>query len=698
MPMKDEDLLHIIETAVQDTTAFDATFMSENESLLDRYLGNPYGDEQPERSKVISNDVMDVVESDMPSLVRVFLGSGEILKFKPNKKSNQEDVKEAKDKTKYVHWQIRDQDWSYPVISGFIKDSLIQKMGVVKYFVDESTEIEEHKKTGLNSLELSLVEESLDGEDVKSVEVSERSEEDELGRFDVTFKVERTTKQVKIINVPTERFLMTRNATNKNEASVVGDIELVTRGELLSRGFDREIISSIPQAGAQSETSSGATANASTVQSNLEDIRDADEGGADNSLVFSDWALEEVELENLYILVDYDEDGIAERRNVIRSGDIILENEVFNHVPYAVMSSIQMPHKAIGRSRAEITAPTARTKTAILRGIQDNIYAVNNPRIGANGNVHMDDLLVQRPNGIVRTKGEANPGQSLFPIEIPYIGDKALQVIQYWDQARAQSTGTMLASQGLDADSLGEESATRFEGVEKASQAKIELVARTMAETGFRDLFAGIAWLDSNFQDAETELEILGEELSVNPSDWKFKHSIVSNVGLGIGDDDKLLQTMTGFLQIHQQLAATGSPLTDTQKQYNILDRIVKGADLADTAEFFNNPEKPDELLQAENDILNTAVQQLQQQLQASANPLAEAEQIRAQAKLIEAQNKQSVDIAKAQEDQRQFNMNLLQKQDQANKELALKLTELEQKFSSQLNADFKQNEVSTSG
>ena len=697
MPMKDIDLLHTIETAVQDTTAFDATFMRENEDLLDRYLGNPYGDEQPERSKVVSNDVMDVVEADMPSLARVFLGAGEILKFKPNKKSDPQDVKEADKKTKYVNWQIRGQDWSYPVILGWIKDAEIQKMGVVKYFVEETSEIEEHTKTGLNAAEFSMVEDSLQGEDVKSIKITERTEENEQGKFDVTFKVERTCKQVKVQNVPTERFLITRNAANKNDASVVGDLELTTRGDLLSRGFDRDVISQIPIAGNRAETQGGTSANSTSAQSRLEDIRDADEGGADNELTFDAWALEQVELQDLYILVDYDEDGIAERRHILRSGDVILVNEVFNHVPYAIMSAILMPHKAIGRSRAEITAPTARVKTAVQRGILDNIYNVNNPQMGANGNVNMDDLLVKRPGCIVRVKGDGNPGQNLYPIETPYIGDKALQVIQYLDQQRAQSTGSLLASQGLNADDLSKETETRFNGVEQASEAKVELVARTFAETGFRDLFQGIAWLDENFQDSATEIEVLGEELTVNPADWKFKHSVVSNVGLGIGDNEKLLQTMAGLLQVHQQLAATGSPLTDQVKQYNILTRIIKGSGLPDPAEFFNNPEEPEQLLKAENELLNNMVVQLQQQLQQAQNPLAEAEQIRAQAKLVEAQATQQTNIAKLAEEQRQFNVETAQNQDKLFKDMAIKLTEIEAKFGQQQNANYLQNEETVS-
>ena len=694
--MKDADLLHIIQTAVADTTAFDDVFMGENEDLLDRYLGNPYGDEKAEQSKVISNDVMDVVEADMPALARIFLGSGDVIKFKPNKSSNDADVKEADQKTKYVNWQIREQDWSFPTLHGWIKNAEIQKTGVVKYFVEETSDIEEHTKDGYNAAELALFEESLEGEDVKSIEITERTEENQDGRFDVTFRVEKTRKEVKIKNVPLERFMITRNAENKNEAAVVGDIEETTRGELLARGFPRKLISKIPEAGNQAETAGGTTGNSGTVAttgSRLEDIRDADEGGSGNELTFSDWALEKVELEDLYIMVDFDQDGIAERRHILRSNDIILENEVFNHVPYAIMSTILMPHKAIGRSRAEITAPTARTKTAVLRGMMDNIYAVNRPRMAANANVNMDDLLVMRTNGVIRSKGEGPVGNDILPVMIPYIGDKALQVVQYLDQARAQSTGTLQASQGLDADNLGKETATRFEGVKDASEAKVELVARVIAETGFRDLYQGVAWLDANFQDTETEIEILGEELTVNPAEWKLTHSIVSNVGLGVGDDEKLLNTMSGFLQISQQLKANGSPLTDSVKVYNMLNRVVKGSDLPDTSEFFNNPERPDELIQAENEILNNIVQQQQQALEASANPLAEAETIKAQADLVKAQGKRELDIAKMLEDQRQFNTETAQKQSQSIKDLALKLTEIEAKFGREQNANFDQNE-----
>jgi hypothetical protein len=614
----------------------------------------------------------------MPSLARVFLGAGETMKFKPNKSSDQDDVSEADQKTKYINWQIRGQKWSYRVLLGWLKDTEIQKTGVVKYFQEKTTEVEEHKMTGLSELEIAAHLEVLDGKNVEKVEISERGESDEAGRMDITFKVKKTRKSVKIINVPPERFILTRNAIDKDDAELVGDYELVTRGELLSRGFPKSKISDIPLHGGDRGND----------ESRLEDIRDADEGGAEERTTFSSWASEQVEVMDLYPLIDFDEDGIAERRHIIRGGDVILLNETFNHVPYAMSSAILMPHKAIGKSRAEITAPTARVKTAILRGINDNIYAVNNPQMGANQLVNMDDLLLKRPNGIVRVRGEANPGQSLFPITTPYIGGEALQVIQYWDGARAQTTGSLLPSQGLNADDLGKETATRFNGTDKSSKAKVELVARTIAETGWRQLFEGLAWVNRNFQDSETEIEVLGEELTVNPSEWKFDHSVVSNVGLGVGDDEMQLQTMGSLLQVSQQLSSTGSPLTDQVKLYNILDNIVKSSGLPDTSRFFNNPEEPDEMLKAENEILNNLVVQLQGQLQQVQNPLAEAERIKQESNLLIAAAKQEeqkaksqLDLAKFLEDQRQFNAKLIQDNRQFQESTATKLTELELKF-----------------
>jgi len=126
---------------------------------------------------------------------------------------------------------------------------------------------------------------------------------------------------------------------------------------------------------------------------------------------------------------------------------------------------------------------------------------VNNPRNVVHPDVDLDDMLTVRTNGLVRLDEDTNilPQQAVMPLVIPYIGDRTLQVLQYVDQTRAQTTGALLANQGLDSDAIGRETATRFKGVQDDGQAKIELIARNYAETGWRKLYEGIAWLASRY-------------------------------------------------------------------------------------------------------------------------------------------------------------------------------------------------------
>lgn len=387
-----------------------------------------------------------------------------------------------------------------------------------------------------------------------------------------------------------------------------------------------------------------------------------------------------VEITDLYVMVDYDQDGVAERRHILKSGNHILINEAFDHVPYASLSCLLMPHKAIGRSRAELTQQTQRVKTVLMRQTLDNMYAVNRPRNVLHPDVNIDDYLQIRPNGAVRLKSktQVNPANAVVPLVVPPMMQQSLQVVQYMDSVRAQSTGTYLASQGLDADSIAKETATRFMGVQEKGDEKIELVARTMAETGWRKLYEGVAWMVSHFQDEETEIFVLGESLKINPSGWRYEHFVSSKVGLGAGSPEKMVESMQGILGIQQQLQATGSPMVDQVKLYNTLDDIIKGLGLKQTNQFFNNPEKPEQLLLAENEILKAQLLQTQQLLEQSQNPLAEAETIKAQARLIEAQGKGGLEAAKIAENARQFNIKTAQDAKQHQDDLVFDLTKLE--------------------
>ncbi len=666
MKMSEFELLSILTAAEQDAAIYNGEFSALNTRLYKDYMQDLYGDEVTDQSQVISPDVQDVVESDMPSLARIFLGSRQPVVFEAN---NEQDEQEVEEKNNYVNWLIMEQPNSYQTLFAWMKEAEIQKNSVVKYYVEDERKTEETNYEGVDENELSEIYNSF----TNTVEVTGQSQ-DENG-YNITFKEMKGRQEIRIVNVPTDQFLITKNAPSIDRAELVGDKVTKTRGQLLAEGYERSLVDGLPALNEENEQKIR---------------RDQEQGGGDSNI--NNWASEKVELKDLYVLVDFDGDGIAERRHILKSGNHILVNEAFDHVPYASLSCVMMPHQAIGRSRAELTQQTQRVKSVILRQTLDNMYMVNHPRNVVHPDVNIDDMLNVRPNGLVRMKKNTvvPPQGAVMPLITPYVGDKSLQVLQYLDHVRAQSTGTLMASQGLDGDAIKEETATRFSGVQEDAQAKIELVARNFAEIGFRKLYEGIAWIVKHYQDSEAEIKVLGKPMTINPSNWKHDHYVTCKVGTGAADNDKLLQNMQGVFALQSQLEQKGSPMVDQVKFYNTLAEITKGLGLKQPDPYFNNPEIEESMLQAENEILKRTVEQLQQLTQ--GNPLAEAETIKQQAFLTKAQSDAQLKAVELQEKVRQFDDKLEQQAKEHDQELAMKLTELETKVGEQLDKEAQSN------
>ena len=236
-------------------------------------------------------------------------------------------------------------------------------------------------------------------------------------------------------------------------------------------------------------------------------------------------------------------------------------------------------------------------------------------------------------------------------------------------------TGAQVANQALESDSLHKETATRFRGVEKAASAKVEHIARIFAETGYKELYEGIAWLVSHYHKNKVEILYQGEELVIDPRFWKYEHNIRSNVGLAANSSESLTQNLGAILQSIMLFKEQGLTIVDEQKIYNVMDKLIKSMGMHTSEEFVNNPSKPEELLLAQNEQLTMMVQQLQMQ---ASNPLAEAEQVKAQSQIqlkqLDAQVKMLQEQLKAQGKTAE----LEQKERFHDDQMALELTKIE--------------------
>ncbi len=663
--MTEQELLTVLKSQLGDTIKYsNDDFASLNRTLFDSYNQEPYGNEQEGRSQVVASDHFDTVEADMPSLARIFLGSNKIMHFKP---LGNEDHDEAQEKTEYAHYLIREQRDSFKTLHDWMKEPGFAKCGVVKFYPEDCEKPEFVTYEGLSEDELTAVMADLEGGDkVSRVEIeSQEGVKGEDGeRFNVHFRVVKKTKKITIANVPVESFIMTRGAKSKDDAIMIGDECVKRKGELVAEGYSKDLVKKLVPKG--------------QTKSQMEQKRLAGQGGYDEKTGYH-WTNDEVEIQYLYPLVDFDEDGIPERRMIVKCGEEILENEPYGIAPYAILSQILMPHTAIGKSRGEIAARAQKKKTAVERGIMDNIYAVNRPRLAVDdsrgsmdgGKVDLDDLMNHQIDGIVRVDG--SPMQALMPLATPYIGNQALQIVQYLDASRSASLGNQLNSQGLSADKFYQETATRFEGVEDANFAKIELVARVYAETGYRQLFEGVIWTAQHYQDDAAEVMVLGKTLTVDPTKWRYEHYCQSDVGLGAGDTEEAIQNLAAQLSTQMMLLQSGSPIVDAKKVYNTLEDLTRAMGKPDASRYYNDPEIPEQMLMPMLEQAKLMVLQLQQQVQ--QNPLAEAELIRAQAKMAEVQGKETNSM-------RQFMMKMAQDDKQYAQKMRLELAKLAQEGS----------------
>ena len=116
-----------------------AELSQERSDALDYYLGNMEKDMPAEegRSRAVSTDVADTIEGLMPSLMDIFAGSDEVVRFEP---VGPEDEDAAQQETDYVNHVFMQQNPGFMVLYSFIKDALLSKTGIVKIWWEEREE------------------------------------------------------------------------------------------------------------------------------------------------------------------------------------------------------------------------------------------------------------------------------------------------------------------------------------------------------------------------------------------------------------------------------------------------------------------------------------------------------------------------------------------------------------------------------
>ena len=571
--ISEEDIVTRIRGEITDSLGYSDTISKQREMAMDYYYALPFGNEVEGRSQFVDSTVQDTIEWIKPSLMRIFASGDEMVKFSP---VGPEDVAMAKQATDYVNYVFAKDNDGWEVLYSWFTDALMQKNGIVKVWWDEYEEAQREEYHNLEEMELQIL---ISNNDVEVIEHTDFED----GTHDLVLKRTSYTGRVRVENVPPDEFLISREAKAMQDARFVCHRLPKTLSDLREMYPDKNL---------EPEDLSGGGFNEDEYSmerlSRYEFDKSAKYWGNEWGGSTDDESLQTYWLHESFLRTDYNNDGIAELRKVCTVGDYVLQNEEVDSIPFVSITPIKIPHKFFGLSVSDLVMDLQLMKSTLMRNLMDNMYNQNFGRYAVlEGQANLDDLLTQRPGGVVRVKSP----NAITPLATPSLEPYSFQMLEYLDNVRESRAGVSKMSQGLNENALtSHTTATAVNAVMTAAQSRVELIARNFAETGVKELMRRIYELLLKNQDKERTVMLRNEWVPVRPDAWNDKADCTVSVALGNGNKDQQLAHLSAMLQFAGEAMKGGLSIVNEQNMYNIGSAMIKNMGFQNVNDFLTDP------------------------------------------------------------------------------------------------------------
>lgn len=585
--LTDEEILARIEQEESQAYGINDAQLSEDRArAFDYYMGQPFGNEEDGRSQVVSRDVLDVVESALPQLLKIFVSGDQVVKFEPK---GREDVQAAEQETDYINHVVMEKNNGFSIFYTWFKTALMSKNAYVKAYYEEEDEVETETYKGLTDNQLAMI---VQDDLVTVVEHTQYPDEMAMQQrnamlaqlagqqdpqakqqlqailsqpepmiHDVKIEVSEKRGGIEIENVAPEDIMISTDcrSVSVQDARFVQHRAYMTRDEMEEQGWD------VPE-------NIGYTDGARWQESNARDLY----GESTHDQEFA-----EILVKDTYISLN------GERKRYVTAGNHILWKEDAEIVPFACITPHIMPYRHIGMSYADLTMDIQLIKSSLVRGQLDSMYLANSPRFAISDRVNLEDMLTTRPGGVVRTEGE--PGMAIMPLMAAPPSPISFNMVEYMDSIKEKRTGITAYNQGLDADSLNK-TATGVNTIMQASQQRLELVARTFAETGVKELFTLVHRLVRTHYTKPDIVRLRNEWVEVDPRQWKSRSDMSVSVGLGTGNKDQQLSHLANLFQMQMGTLQAGLPIVRPENIYETMRQIAINAGFKQPEQFVTDP------------------------------------------------------------------------------------------------------------
>lgn len=557
-------------------TAFEDAAELTSQSFLDQSIS------PATRNEITSRDVRDSILGLMPDLMRIFTSTQSVCEYKPE---NVESVEMAEQATDYANYVMMRDNCGFRILHDAFKDALKFKASIVKVWWDDSTIVRTEHYRNLNPDNVFILEQDPEVETIeviKKIVVDENGQTinngtDSMGTPIVDVRIKRRVKngRIKLTPLPPEEFIIDRRARSLDKFTICGHRSMKTVGEMVALGFDEDTVRE--------------HVTSPEMDTNVEYIARQPWARVVGSFDGLNPAMQRVLVVEAYCWLDSDGDGVPELWQIWTLGPSykIIHKEMVDYLPFADFHCDPEPHTFFGESISDVTMDIQRIKTQIWRDSLDSLAQSVRPRMAiVEGQVNYDDVLNNEIGSIIRMR---QPGM-VQPLDTPFVGQNAFPMIEYIDSVLEKRTGVSLQSMGLDADSLQSTTRLAVQQQVSASQGRVELLARVLAE-GVRKVFDLILKLSCTHQDKPRIVQLRGKFVPIDPRYWNADMSVEIAVGLGDGTAEQKITVLMGIKQAQEQILMTlgpQNPLVGFPQYSYTLRKLAELAGFRDATKFFN--------------------------------------------------------------------------------------------------------------
>ncbi len=532
--MTDDDILNLVSDEMRRAIGFDGddNLSTERTIALQYALGEvPDMPAPPGRSKAVSTDVRDAVETAMPDLIEVLTNEA-VVEFPP---TGEDDEEQAEIETEFVRNVFFEENAGFMALYSAIKDALTLRLGVLKVWAEREESQETGQITGAPEGSASMAEQG-------GLAVSDYVLENGQESFTVTRTVGKG--RVYVTAWPVEDFAYSRDATSIETAVYVAARSRVRAFQLIARGYDPEKVRMLSAYGA--------------LDDELEQARDvAGDGSLNDVGGVGDHRLVET-VEHFIRSLDYDGNLVIERVVTDSQGTILFERETVQAIPFAVGTPYMMPHRIMGQSVSDLLMEVQRIKTSLLRMALDSGYFALNQRAEIAEDAMTPDTIGDYLNNAPMSFIRSRNGNAVKPLASGGLSFDVWGAMQAVSEMGENRSGIIRAAQGLNSDAL-HDTASGMGVLQAAAQKRVRLIARVLAETMIGPAFklAHAACREAIQEPVTRKLSATWRD-NVIPAQWREREDITVDVGVGTGGRAEDIAYSGRILETIERLAQGG--------------------------------------------------------------------------------------------------------------------------------------------